>query len=771
MWKLEHITARNVCSFRELEYTPAQGVTTLIFGYNADNESQQSNGSGKSTLIEAIALGITGSPLRRVRTEEIINDTAESCYVQLHFGNDVLHEDLIIEREVFRKGSSNVCCTILCGEKSEQVSQSSVDAYNKFILDKLGITREELFSSFILSRHRYSDFLSTSDREKKEVINRFSNGAMVDQAIEQLHKDIDPISVALKDAELEYAGIEGRVEMLNEQIHQEEESLLEKQRTKEEKIISVQNTVAQKRILVRECQATVASCKNEADKIDALDKQLQKLEDSDESLDSCITQITPLLSSFIQKPLTDWTQILKTKKRDIELAEKEVEKWTVVLGQTSDKIAKAEKKFHDQQIEFDAFGREYEHKRKELTAEMEELQARFTAANNSVAGLKKQKIVLSGAIEELHAKLAGSVECPSCGHVFLVSDKAFDVAAAHLELNEKQLEIGKIDEGLKDGVKETEQVEMIQVTVRDEARDLIARKDQWEDRMSKARREVEAAQYEMEGYKFNMSRMQELLTARSREIARLREQVFEEAYDRIDMASKSNARALSDAQEQICAAKSSIDTLQETITELQKLSGAELIESLKSSLKMYRRKSSECLAGKCAVQKQLDALVQQEQVFIQFKSYLANTKIDALSSMMNCVLADLGSDLRVKLSGYTTLKTGMVREKISVSIIRDGVDAGSFGKFSEGEKARVNLASIVSMQRLVNGNCEVGKGVDMIVIDEVIDSMDADGLASVFSALNHLNVTALVVSHGAVAEGYKHRLLITKRNGESRIDG
>ena len=33
-----------------------QGVTTLIFGDNRDNESQQSNGAGKSALLECIAV-------------------------------------------------------------------------------------------------------------------------------------------------------------------------------------------------------------------------------------------------------------------------------------------------------------------------------------------------------------------------------------------------------------------------------------------------------------------------------------------------------------------------------------------------------------------------------------------------------------------------------------------------------------------------------------------------------------------------------------------
>ena len=87
MWYLKHISATDICSFRTLDYAPAEGTTTLIFGHNADNESQRSNGAGKSTLIEAITLGLTGSPLRKVRAEEVVNDAAEECRVTLTLGN------------------------------------------------------------------------------------------------------------------------------------------------------------------------------------------------------------------------------------------------------------------------------------------------------------------------------------------------------------------------------------------------------------------------------------------------------------------------------------------------------------------------------------------------------------------------------------------------------------------------------------------------------------------------------------------------------------
>ena len=176
MWKLRNIEAENLCAFRHLSYAPRQGVTTLIFGDNRDNDSQQSNGAGKSALLECIAIGITGSPLRKIRAEEIINDAAGECRIGLHLTNDVSREELLISRHIPRKGASTVACTLWRDGKkvdTDEAVQPSVDAYNRYILDKLGITRDELLNNFILSKYRYEDFLSSSDREKKEIINRF----------------------------------------------------------------------------------------------------------------------------------------------------------------------------------------------------------------------------------------------------------------------------------------------------------------------------------------------------------------------------------------------------------------------------------------------------------------------------------------------------------------------------------------------------------------------------------------------------------------------
>lgn len=152
-----------------------------------------------------------------------------------------------------------------------------------------------------------------------------------------------------------------------------------------------------------------------------------------------------------------------------------------------------------------------------------------------------------------------------------------------------------------------------------------------------------------------------------------------------------------------------------------------------------------------------------------FKSYIARKKIDALSLIVNDFLEKIGSDIRLKLEGFSVTKTGKLRDKISVLVMRDGIDCGSYHKFSGGEKARLNLACILALHTLTNSNCEDGKGLDFIIIDELLDKSDEVGMAIYCEALNKLNQTALLITQGSVSESYPHKLLIVKKHGVSTI--
>ena len=176
MWKLINIQAKNLCAFKELGFTVPQSVTTLVFGNNMDNDSQGSNGSGKSALIEAIAIALTGEPLRKVKVDEIINDSADEAIISAVLSNSIMGVQMTINRRLSRKQPQLVQVIEQTGHydtDTEEIKQASVADYNKYILERIGLTKDDIYSNFILCRNKYKSFLSSNDKEKKEWLMQF----------------------------------------------------------------------------------------------------------------------------------------------------------------------------------------------------------------------------------------------------------------------------------------------------------------------------------------------------------------------------------------------------------------------------------------------------------------------------------------------------------------------------------------------------------------------------------------------------------------------
>ena len=149
MWTLRQVYAKNLCAFKQLDYTLLQKHTTLIFGNNMDNDSQGSNGSGKSAMLEAIAIGITGETLRRIKMDEIINDAEDEATVSLLFQNNTTGQYLSIKRVISRKTAQIIKVSIYYDEidcNIKHIEQAGVADYNKFILETLGLTKDDVGS-------------------------------------------------------------------------------------------------------------------------------------------------------------------------------------------------------------------------------------------------------------------------------------------------------------------------------------------------------------------------------------------------------------------------------------------------------------------------------------------------------------------------------------------------------------------------------------------------------------------------------------------------
>lgn len=772
MWKLRNIEAENLCAFRHLSYAPKQGVTTLIFGDNRDNDSQQSNGAGKSALLECIAIGITGSPLRKIRAEEIINDAAGECRIGLHLTNDVSREELLVSRHIPRKGASTVACTLWRDGKNvdtDEAVQPSVDAYNRYILDKLGITRDELLNNFILSKYRYEDFLSSSDREKKEIINRFSNGILVDGAIACVEKDIAPLVTEQQQVNLELAGIDGRIGMLQEQIERETAAGEERGRTREARIAELEAAIAAKREQARLRRESVAGTDSALEKIRQADGTLQELESSDAPLEECLKTIEGFLPLFPGARRTDWNRTLELRKEDLQAARASLADLDAAVKHAGETLAEKRAAWEEFKTGYDGFCSGYEERTADFRSRLLDIDRQLRDLAGRLEDLRRKRRIVSAGIDELSNKLAGSISCPACGHEFLVAHPGFDIEAGYRELRLRQQQLSEISGSIENGEKQSEEVEMRQSRIRAERRTLEDDRHGWEQRLSDHERSVRGAADNVESAERNRKRVHAEIAALQEEIDGIRRKVFDEVFGFIDERNATLDRERRKAGEDIRAAECAVETLLETVREVNEAATTDLTRSLRDTMKREKQRSMETAKRKFEVDGKVRALEVQRERFVQFKTYLANTKIEALGHITNEFLAGIGSDIRVRFDGYTMLKSGKVREKISVSLLRDGVDCGSFGKFSAGEAARVNLATILAMQKLVNANCDEGKGLDLLVLDEILEAVDEAGLASMFEALNALGGTVLVVSHGNVAEGYPHKLVIVKEHGESGV--
>lgn len=771
MWHLKNIRAKNLCSFLELEYSPKQGAATLIFGNNLDSDSQNSNGSGKSALIEAVAIALTGEPLRKVNVDEIINDSQNDAVVTAVLVNNVLGEQMTINRHLSRKQPQVVQVIKQYGPydtDTEEISQASVLDYNKYILDQLGLTKDDIFANFILTARKYKSFLASSDKEKKELINRFSNGILVDESIEKLHEDMDPIRKELDAAEKEVATCTGRVEALAAEIEKAINESAERKADTQTRIQNWRNAIAEKRANIRSAKESICEVETYLDSLDVLDAEMQDLEKSKSDVDCSLQTIAERFKANNLVLTTDFHQEIETLNSRLKEAQETAKKVANEVSEMQSSLAVAES--------------EYEKSSKALQSQQEENEAsrlkcetRLTKLASAVKRLQSKNEELTASQRtksreksKLENQLAGVIQCPKCKHEFTLGEN-LDIASARADLSSivKELDqiakdLAKNDKDYRDTVAKGKNEREIESALDKERRQIAQDIASAESTINNARQECARYEKRVESTNATLSEIQDKLS-------KIRKRIFDEVFEILDNAYKSSENKIKTIEDSIKTLEGSIQSYEKAIEDAQKMSEEDMLASLKKSKEQYQSELQKATAYKNEVEGRLNELIAQEATFIEFKTYLANTKINAIAQITNEFLETIGSDIRVALSGYTILKSGKVRDKISVSLLRDGVDCGSFEKFSAGERVRVELASILSMNQLTNLNCEEGKGLDLLIADEVLDSADEQGLASVFKALNKTQITSLVVSHGQVHEGYPNKITVTKSNGVSSI--
>lgn len=772
MWTLIQVYAKNLCAFKLLDYKLLQKHTTLIFGNNMDNDSQGSNGSGKSAMLEAIAIGITGETLRKIKMDEIINDAENEAIVSLLLLNTATGQRLTIQRIISRK-AAQVIKVFVCANETEDnevcIEQASVADYNKFILETLGLTKEDIFSNFILSKHKYLSFLSSSDREKKEIINRFSNGVIVDESIIALQEDMVPIQELLKQAELSVANHTGRVETLQEQINTAITESTERSQKKAERIANWNKAIADKRNHIREQNILINKANEILDQYDKTDKVLQKLENGKKDAKECFEIISEHFASHTLPLPRNFAAISIKNQKELEVVAKEYAEVQKQLTQHDKKIVIAKDSYGKLLKQYEKFQEDFDKKSTKAEEKINMLLSSVNKLETDNSRLRTQRVQLEADIADLQKQLAGVIVCPKCQHEFTLAND-IDINDVKLKLQDRKGESQDILNSIETNERSIAEITAEGRKARQEQDRLNNCKIEWSTKITETCTALDELSRGASSLANKMQALQNQMNILQKSIEGVRVNLFDDAYAILDEAIQRQESEIKRAELNINNVNGAIQSYEESIHDIENASETDMIETLKANKKKYEKELTLAISQKENVEQKLNSYKEQEATFIEFKTHLANTKIDALSHITNEFLEAIGSDIRIAFSGFTVLKSGKIRDKISISIIRDGVDCGSFDKFSEGEKARVNLANILAMHKLTNINCDDNKGLDLLILDEILEATDEQGLSNIFDALNQLQITSLVVSHGNIAENYPYKTVVNKLNGISFID-
>lgn len=772
MWTLIQVYAKNLCAFKLLDYKLLQKHTTLIFGNNMDNDSQGSNGSGKSAMLEAIAIGITGETLRKIKMDEIINDAENEAIVSLLLLNTATGQRLTIQRIISRK-AAQVIKVFVCANETEDnevcIEQASVADYNKFILETLGLTKEDIFSNFILSKHKYLSFLSSSDREKKEIINRFSNGVIVDESIIALQEDMVPIQELLKQAELSVANHTGRVETLQEQINTAITESTERSQKKAERVANWNKAIADKRNHIREQNILINKANEILDQYDKTDKVLQKLENGKKDAKECFEIISEHFASHTLPLPRNFAAISIKNQKELEVVAKEYAEVQKQLTQHDKKIVIAKDSYDKLLKQYEKFQEDFDKKSTKAEEKINMLLSSVNKLETDNSRLRTQRVQLEADIADLQKQLAGVIVCPKCQHEFTLAND-IDINDVKLKLQDRKGESQDILNSIETNERSIAEITAEGRKARQEQDRLNNCKIEWSTKITETCTALDELSRGASSLANKMQALQNQMNILQKSIEGVRVNLFDDAYAILDEAIQRQESEIKRAELNINNANGAIQSYEESIHDIENASETDMIETLKANKKKYEKELTLAISQKENVEQRLNSYKEQEATFIEFKTHLANTKIDALSHITNEFLEAIGSDIRIAFSGFTVLKSGKIRDKISISIIRDGVDCGSFDKFSEGEKARVNLANILAMHKLTNINCDDNKGLDLLILDEILEATDEQGLSNIFDALNQLQITSLVVSHGNIAENYPYKTVVNKLNGISFID-
>jgi exonuclease SbcC len=740
MYQLQNLKIKNIISFKEAEFTFRNGKAMIIVGRNLDDSSQQGNGSGKSALIESIALAFTGSSIRDVKTKELIYNDEESGEVELKLLDNNTGNIFCIWRKVYSNTKSAEYKACINGiEQSDRYSDSNM--FNAYVWQTIGISKEDFFSFYLITKENYEPFLLVGDTKKKEIINRFSGADKVDKAFPVIQDDCEAVQAKINTEERCLVANRAKQEVIAEQLLEEENKV---------------SSEAKNAVITEKEKEIAFERENTSIYIDAVNELEEYCSNAQVNLHKYdIESILKPYKEAITEAQTEYDSFTFTKDYEKLISFNESEKLTVekIINEKKTELSKVKDKFKP---EIDR-----------IKAEEDELNTSLAEAENDLRGYEIFE-------SEVQKQLMDAITCPKCSHKFSLRNKTFDFATVKASAIDVQSTIQDYKELVKEikgniNVDIQAKKEAVNEKIIGEGSTIKSSIETHNQHLLDISSKVFKLKKEWQDEENNRQIINSKINTCKREL-KTKEQ---ECNHQLQMLKSTADNCATNVKRKKAELASHLQNIQLLEKQLEQFKST---EADKTKLTTLEKQLSELITAEGKItdkleilRKELEEITKWELHFKAFKSHLANQSIKNISDYTNLYLNSMGSNLSINIEGYKTLASKKVKEQISTSVLRDGFNVGSYGKFSGGERGRIDIASILAIQELIQLNAN-GKGIDLLIADEILESVDTLGMESIINSLQPIGKTVMLVSQQTeISTLSEYTLIIQKKNKISTI--
>lgn len=725
--------AANFGPFAELVFEWNRPGLTLICGENRDTDAAKSNGSGKSHIIRCLIWTLFGDTIEP-GNYSVVRVGAEKASASLEFSVEARHYR--VQREQTKSRSKLDLFAIEAGVES-RISGATQTATQAEIESLLGMDLDTMRATVVYAqndRKRFAD-PSMTDKDRKAILKKAIRLEGLDQALVYVKKQRDDLTGQL-------GVLTGSLQALRAQRRPDE--------------------VAD---LTNELQAVLDTIPPLRSQVAAIEGAESVLRDAEVELAAYGSVRSDLETSRGEKRAAE-SVLRETQQRQFQLKNELAELLvrTAKMKGAEQEIVLLRTKIADLQTTIERL--------ESLTPECE-------AAQRVVEETRKQRddaiqvqAELSTALREVERQLAlfALGKCPTCGTptntgalVSLLETLQNDRDGLTADLKQATALVA----GFETGPLEAKQRDLAgQIAGLERAKaDLLSLQRQVRVLEGGSASAVETEVADLEGKIVAVQRA-------------------EKAASNTFQGVEQKVAGLEAKLAEVSALEAALRAAQAELTEARVAQSR--LEAAEVSAAALRRKRDEAVRLARQLEEQIaeaeaaTARLQSEKYLYEFwvegfgntgvPSYMLDAIVDELAIDANAYLDILSDgDLQVSFDTQTTLKSGEMRDRFAVVV--DVEKAGNV-RPSGGQWRKIEIACDLALMDLVARRERAS--IDMLVLDECLDGLDAEGQARVVELLTHLRTkrqSIFVITHAtALPDVFESVVTVTKLDGVATLN-